>query len=90
MLTTRGLLLLGAVALACLKIAGVLDWPWLTVAVPLVGWAFPYIIVIGGALGAICIAIALAALAAFAYVIAFAIELIGRLLPRRRLTLKPR
>lgn len=40
-----------AVLLAILKIAGVLSWPWATVGVALLGWGYPYVILMAGIVG---------------------------------------
>lgn len=49
--TPRGVCLLAAVALAILKVAGVISWPWLVVGIALLGWAYPYLIVLASVVG---------------------------------------
>lgn len=47
----RGVCFLAAVALAILKVAGVISWPWAVVAIALLGWGYPYVIVLAGIIG---------------------------------------
>lgn len=42
-ITVRGVLLLGAIVLTTLKLAGVLTWPWLAVLLPALIYALPFI-----------------------------------------------
>lgn len=42
-ITVRGVLLIGAVALIALKLAGVLTWPWLAILVPALVYLAPLI-----------------------------------------------
>ncbi len=52
---TQGVLLLGAVALIMLKLAGVLTWPWLVVLIPAFVLFFPHLMFIAMTLGSLAL-----------------------------------
>ena len=43
-ITIRGVLLIGAVALIALKLAGALTWPWWVILIPALGYLAPFIL----------------------------------------------
>lgn len=49
--SVRGVLLLAGIALVVVKTAGLIDWPWLAVLIPLLAWGYPYIAGLAGVLG---------------------------------------
>ncbi|UTC28995.1 hypothetical protein MARCHEWKA_04830 [Brevundimonas phage vB_BpoS-Marchewka] len=54
-INTRGVLLIGAVALIVLKLAGVITWPWLAVLVPALVYLTPFIWSLACALAAVAV-----------------------------------
>ena len=56
-ITTRGVLLIGAVTLITLKLAGVLSWPWLAILIPAIVYLLPFIWWLACTVGAVAIAL---------------------------------
>ncbi|USN14159.1 hypothetical protein KABACHOK_03230 [Brevundimonas phage vB_BpoS-Kabachok] len=54
-INTRGVLLIAAVALIVLKLAGVIAWPWLAVLVPALVYLAPFIWSLACAIGAVAV-----------------------------------
>lgn len=59
-ITVRGVLLIGAVALIALKLAGVLTWPWLAILVPALAYLAPMIFGLACIAGTVALGLLLA------------------------------
>jgi hypothetical protein len=83
-LNLRALLLLASVVMIVLKLAGVLAWPWLAILIPLLFWAIPFIIsvVCVGVMAAGAFLLFLIGCVVFA--VAFVVDWVKSLLPRKR------